>query len=162
MERYQPIAAALIIAFALWVVWMALKLQYYTPLGPGAGFFAVWLGVILAVLAATILVQSWRRPATNLEAASGDTALPDRSGMVRVGSILGSLLLTGLLLNLFGFQLTVFVLLMFLLMGLERTRPALALTLALVFSVGFYQLLTRYLDVELPAASIPALAHLGF
>ena len=62
MHRYQQAAAAVLLVFAAFIVWQALRLQYYTPLGPGAGFFAVWLGALLGLLALVQLVQVTRLP----------------------------------------------------------------------------------------------------
>ncbi|KQR18740.1 hypothetical protein ASF71_20200 [Deinococcus sp. Leaf326] len=87
--------------------------------------------------------------------------MPTGRALLRVGAVLGALILTGLLLPVLGFQVTVFVLLVFLLLGLERVRPLTTLIVAVVFSVGLFQILTRYLDVELPLASLSFLKQLG-
>lgn len=165
MQRSQQAAAVILLAFAAFVVWQALKLQYYTPLGPGAGFFAVWLGALLGILAFVQLIQASRTaPAPAADPAAdeaGEQVLPGRRALLRIGAVIGALILTALLLPLLGFQLTVFLLLMFLLLGLERVPPAISLIVALVFSVGLFQVLTRFLDVELPLASLSALRQLG-
>jgi hypothetical protein len=170
MHRPQQAAAVILLLFAAFIVWQALKLQYYTPLGPGAGFFAVWLGGLLSLLALVQLLQSARtarKPAAINPAVSGspeseeEQAMPTGRALLRVGAVLGALILTGLLLPVLGFQVTVFVLLVFLLLGLERVRPLTTLIVAVVFSVGLFQILTRYLDVELPLASLSFLKQLG-
>ncbi|CAM3461696.1 tripartite tricarboxylate transporter TctB family protein [Deinococcus deserti] len=172
MQRYQQAAAVLFLFFAVFIVWQGLKLQYYTPLGPGSGFFAVWLGALLGLLALMQLVQTIRpaRPATppvmdaDLNAPAEvepEQVLPDRSGVIRIAAVIGALILTALLLPLLGFQITAFILLIFLLLGLERVRPVTAVIIALVFSVGLFQLLTRFLSVELPHSSLAVLKQLG-
>lgn len=169
MHRPQQTAAVILLIFAAFIVWQALKLQYYTPLGPGAGFFAVWLGALLSILALVQLIQATRsaRVPAAAPVSSGDTeteeeqTMPGGRALLRIGAVLGALILTGLLLPVLGFQVTVFALLVFLLLGLERVRPVTTLIVALVFSVGLFQILTRYLDVELPLASLSFLKQLG-
>ena len=171
MHRPQQVAAVILLIFAAFIVWQALKLQYYTPLGPGAGFFAVWLGALLSILALVQLIQATRsaRVPAAAPVSSGDAevsgeeeqTMPGGRALLRIGAVLGALVLTGLLLPVLGFQVTVFALLIFLLLGLERVRPVTTLIVALVFSVGLFQILTRYLDVELPLATLSFLKQLG-
>ena len=172
MYRYQQAAATILLIFAAFIIWQAVRLQYYTPLGPGAGFFAVWLGALLGLLALVQLVQVTRssrsqesEPAPSVDGVETDggaeQGLPGWHGLVRIGATIGALILTALLLPLLGFQVTVFLLLIFLLLGLERVRPVTTVVIALAFSVGLFQILTRYLDVELPLASLSWLKSLG-
>jgi len=45
MQRIHQTAALLFIVGSAFVVWEALNLDYYSKLGPGAGFFPFWLGL---------------------------------------------------------------------------------------------------------------------
>ena len=65
------------------------------------------------------------------------------------------------LMNLLGFQLTMFLFLVFLLMVLGRQALWVTLVVALLGSVGVYHLFGGYLDVSLPAATVKFLANLG-
>jgi len=47
MQRIHQAAALFFLAFSAFVVWESWNLEYYTHLGPGAGFFPLWLGVIM-------------------------------------------------------------------------------------------------------------------
>ena len=63
MRNADRIAGAALLAFA--VAFSAGALKYYgysAPDGPGSGFFPFWLGVIMAVLAAMLLVGALRAP----------------------------------------------------------------------------------------------------
>jgi putative tricarboxylic transport membrane protein len=77
-------------------------------------------------------------------------------------SILAALAVLGGLMNLIGFQLTMFLFLVFLLMVLGRQKLLVTLIVALSCSVGVNQVFVRYLDVPLPVASFAFLAGLGF
>ncbi|OHE34350.1 MAG: hypothetical protein A3J94_01620 [Syntrophus sp. RIFOXYC2_FULL_54_9] len=60
-----------------------------------------------------------------------------------------------------GFQLTMFLFMVFLLRVLGRSSVWTTLSIALVCSVGVFHLFGRYLDVQLPASSLSMLAALG-
>ena len=57
MQRIHQAAALFFLAFSAFVVWESWNLEYYTQLGPGAGFFPLWLGVIMGGLSLIWLVQ---------------------------------------------------------------------------------------------------------
>ena len=89
------------------------------------------------------------------------TLLPQRAGMVRILSILAALVVTAGLMNLLGFQLMMFLFLVFLLMVLGRQALWMTLVVALLGSVGLFHLFGGYLDVPLPVATVKLLANLG-
>ena len=91
-----------------------------------------------------------------------DVALfPQRAGIVRILSILAALVVMAGLMNLLGFQLMMFLFLVFLLMGLGRQAFWVTLVVALLGSVGLFHLFGGYLDVPLPVATVKLLANLG-
>lgn len=157
MQRIQQGAAVWFVIFSTLVVWGSLGLEYYTKLGPGAGFFPLWLGVAMGALSLVWLVQVSRRTGKPPKAAS----LPDRSGIVRILAIIASLVAAALVMNLLGFQVAMFLLLIFLLLVLGRQSVWLTAIVALAGSVGVYHVFVSYLDVQLPAASLAFLARLG-
>jgi len=57
MQRIHQAAALFFLAFSAFVVWESWNLEYYTHLGPGAGFFPLWLGVIMGGLSLIWLIQ---------------------------------------------------------------------------------------------------------
>lgn len=133
------------------------NLEYYTPLGPGPGFFPLWLSGILALLSLIWLVQLSRQPS---EPTDGDF-IPRGGALLRILAILGALALMGLLMDTVGFQSMAFAFLLFLLLVLGRQNPALTLAIAVAGSFGLYYVFTSYLDVPLPTSSIPFLMNLG-
>ena len=132
-------------------------MEYYSRLGPGAGFFPFWLGTALGVLSFIWLVQVSRPSGNPNEGAF----LPKEGGTGRILSILASLVVLGILMNLIGFQLSMFLYMVFLLMVLGRQKLLMTVIVALACSVGVYHVFVRYLDVPLPVASFAFLANLG-
>ena len=158
MHRKHQIAALCFLAFSAYLMWDSWNnMEYYTPLGPGAGFFPFWLGALLGGLGIVWLVQVSRRSGNTEEGPS----LPPRGGIVRILSIIVSVAAVSALMDLLGFQLTMFVFMIFMLMILGRQTIWTTLIIALVCSVGVYHVFGRYLDVQLPAASLSFLANLG-
>lgn len=117
MRRIHQIAALCFLAFSAYLMWESWNnMEYYTPLGPGAGFFPFWLGALLGGLGIVWLVQVSRRSGKKEE----DVSLPDRGGIARILSIIVSLAAVSALLDLLGFQLMMFLFMLFMLMILGR------------------------------------------
>ena len=157
MQRIQQGAAVCFVIFSALVVWGSLSLEYYTKLGPGAGFFPLWLGVAMGGLSLVWLVQVSRRTGKPPNPAS----FPGQAGIARILAIVASLAAAALVMNLLGFQVAMFLLLIFLLLVLGRQPVWLTVIIALAGSVGVYRVLVNYLDDQLPAASLAFLARLG-
>jgi putative tricarboxylic transport membrane protein len=158
MHRKHQVAAVCFLAFSAYLMWESWNnMEYYTRLGPGAGFFPFWLGALLGVLGIVWLVQVSRRTGDTDEGPS----LPPRDGIVRILSIVVSVAAVSALMNLLGFQLTMFAFMVFMLMILGRQTIWTTVIIALMCSVGVYHLFGRYLDLQLPAASLSFLAKLG-
>jgi len=78
----------------------ALNLRYYTPLGPGPGFFPLWLAVLLASWRPPCSAATFARPSRCRSASSQPERLsPDRA-------VLGALVLVIALLDSLGFCLS--------------------------------------------------------
>lgn len=157
MQRIHQGAALCFTVFSASVVWESRNLEYYTPLGPGAGFFPLWLGVFMGGLSLIWLVQVSGRKGRPQEGVF----LPERGGMARLLSVLAAMLAATLLMDFLGFQLAMFLLLFFLLLIPGRQTIWLTLVVTLLGSVGVYHLFGSYLDVQLPKASLAFLAGLG-
>ena len=64
MQRIHQGAALCFTVFSAFVVWEAWNLEYYTPLGPGAGYFPLWLGILMGGLSLAWLIQISGRKGT--------------------------------------------------------------------------------------------------
>ncbi len=157
MQRIHQVTALCFLVFSVFVMRASWDLDYYTKLGPGSGFFPFWLGVATAVLSFVWLIQV-SVPSGRPEEAP---FLPERDGIGRILAILIAMGMMAGFMDLLGFQLMMFVFILFLLMVLGQQRFWLTLVIALVGSVGVFQIFSRYLDVQLPPATVKFLALLG-
>ena len=149
--------ACCFIALGLAMAFEATKMRYYSALGPGPGFFPLWLGGVLAFVSFLWLVQI-RRSATG-----GTAALwPGHTGVIRIAAVLGSLLFVAFTIELIGFRLAIFAMLASLMLTLGGQRIFVTVVVALAGSFGAYLVFTGWLGVSLPSATIPPLADLGF
>ena len=157
MRRLNQAGSAAFFLVALYVIFEAGKLNYYTRQGPGAGFFPFWLGVALAALSLAWFGQASLRPAEALT----DGLIPSRRGALRMLSVLLSLGSFMALVDVIGFSAVTFVFLMFLLLVLGRRHLAVTLVISLAGSVGVYYVFRHWLGVQLPASSLGFLRSLG-
>ena len=150
---------------------------YWTPLGPGPGFFPRWLGGLLVLCGLVWLVQLLRADRTAktdpMVAGAEDSAAPAAVATVApedeapeyslptVVAIVVSLCVLAATLEVLGYQLAMFLFVLFHLLVLGRRRLLLSLVLASASSIGVFVAFTRLLTVPLPASSIPFLRDLG-
>lgn len=158
MGRIHQAAAGCVMAFSAFIAWESWNnLEYYTSLGPGAGFFPFWLGVGLGGLGLAWLIQVSRPAGRPPEGAF----LPDRAGVTRILALVAAVLAVAGVMNLLGFQVSMFVFLVFTLLVLGKQPLWLTGVIALLGSVGIFRLFGGYLDVQLPTSSLALLAALG-
>ncbi len=158
MKRVNLAAGALFLAFSLCVIRAAWELEYYSPLGPGPGFFPFWLGCLVALLSLIWIAQTvigWRR------GGSDARFLPERRGLLRILAIVGSMSLLIACMGTIGFQLSMFVFLLFVLIVLGRVNPWVTLAVGALGSFGVHHVFRTFLDLQLPASSLPWLAAIG-
>jgi putative tricarboxylic transport membrane protein len=145
MTRGHQIAALAFLAVALFLGWQATRLTYYSPLGPGAGFFPIWLCVVLALLSVSVLVT-----ATIVREPLPSDFWPDRGGGLRIALVVAALVFVTLALKPLGFRLTMLVFAAALLPALGRRNPIEIIAVALFASFGVYALFVDHLRLSLP------------
>ncbi|MGH7875340.1 MAG: tripartite tricarboxylate transporter TctB family protein [Candidatus Binatia bacterium] len=132
-------------AFGIYVISRASNLPYGSEVGPGPGFFPLWIGIGLVTFAAYLsiasLVSSWN--VSKVESESWSAA-----GRVLTGWL--ALLVTIVLLGKIGFALSFVLLTIFFITVLERRRALLAIAVAIGLAVAFQLLFVVALDVSLP------------
>ena len=156
MRRCYQIASICFVAFGAFVVYEGSKLKYYTDIGPGPGFYPVWVGGLIILLALIWLGEVSFRPVEPMP----DDFIPRHDRALHVLATLFALVLYTGVVKLFGYRLTTLVLLLFLLRGLGRVGIAWTAIIASAGSWGIYYAF-RELEVYLPRASIDLLADLG-
>ena len=148
----------LFLALGIYVAIAARRMEYFTPIGPGAGFFPFWLGLLMAVLAAVWLGQvSLGSPVVTPEGF-----VPDRAGVTRIVAVLLALVLLTGLVDRVGYCLAMLAFSLALLVGVGRQPLVVSLPFALTASFGFYYVFRYWLGVQLPPSSVEFLNNLGF
>lgn len=150
MTRAHAAVGVALLGVAGWLGWHATGLTYYSKLGPGPGFFPLWLCIALAVLAACVLASALRAN----DRIPADGFVPPRSGATRIVVVVVALaaLVPGL--QLLGFRpaMAAFCLVVLLALGC-RSPVQIALTVA-AGSVGAHALFAEALGVALPAGNL--------
>ncbi len=150
MRRSYLITSALLFVLALATGVGALKLQYYTHLGPGPGFFAFWLSVFLGVAALAMAADALYKP----QAALPADFFPSRDGLRKIGTVVLALVLVIALLEPLGFRLTMLAMYLALLWSLGQRGWVVVPVISLAGSFGLYQLFVQWLGVPLPIGKL--------
>lgn len=146
MRRPYQITAVLCLALAVFVGWNAVRLRYYTSLGPGPGFFPLWLAILCGGLALAMLAQSTFRP---VEAAEPGF-YPNRAGALRVGAIALAIFVAAFVVEDLGFRLTMLAFNVAMLLTFGR-RGWIEMTLvAVAGSFGVHYVFAHVLSIPLP------------
>lgn len=146
MKRWYQITSVMSMLVAVFLAREALKLRYYTPLGPGPGFFPLWLSILLAILAVAMF---WQATFGKPEAMPADF-YADRSGYLRIGAVVAALVGVIVLMGPLGFRLVMLAFYLFLLTVLGRQHPLVTGIVALAGSFGVYYVFVHWLAVPLP------------
>ena len=135
-----------VLALGITVVFFSSRLEYMSEFGPGPGFLPLWLGIGLAVCSIGVILKVLKRK--------------DKTGVffrprTRVGlKILGLIILTYLLLPVFGFSvgLALFTASSMLLIGKHRWIPC-GIT-AVVTAIAIRLIFVLWLSIPLPTGLI--------
>jgi putative tricarboxylic transport membrane protein len=158
MQKAERVIAAVCVLLGLGIVWQAWSMEYLTSIGPGPGFFPLWLGLLLTGLSVAWLLSAvWRPAHTN-----DRRFLPEGRGLRRILLVMGAIMAVGLAMEPVGFQLALFAFVAVVLTALGWRRWGLTVILSSALSFGVYHAFTRWLDVNLPQASIEILRRWGF
>ncbi len=123
------------------MAWHSVRLSVGSPRGPGPGFFPFCLSLILIGVAIVIFAQGTRRPAQRPEAG-----LKRR----RVALALGAIFAYAFLLELVGYLLSTFLLMLLLLRLMVKRGWWFAPGVACVISLVSYVIFKIWLKVLLP------------
>lgn len=158
MQKAERIVAALCVLLGLWIVWQAAGMEYLTSIGPGPGFFPWWLGLLLSGMSAAWLLSVLWRPTE----AKEHCFFPAWRGLRRILLVMGAIITVGLAMESVGFQIAMFAFVAVVLTALGWRKWGVTVILSGVLSFGVYHTFTRWLDVNLPQASIEILRRWGF
>ena len=145
MRRADRIAGAGLLAFALAFSAGALKNHtYWGENGPGPGFMPFWLGLVMALLAATLLIGALRSK------DAGPAWLPDGDGLRRLLLVLGVTAAFIALLSVLGMVIGTALFIAILMRGLERHPWPLTLAVSAGITGFNYLVFTFWLRVPFP------------
>jgi len=145
MARRDAVAASALLLFAaLAAVESARLLPFGVVRNPGPGFFPWWVSLALGLLALVLLSQSLMGGRGSREAEAGGRFL-------KVAGVLAVLAVYSLVLEVVGYPIATFVVVLFMLRVTEPHRWPLALGVALLAAGGSYVLFAVWLGVPLPA-----------
>jgi putative tricarboxylic transport membrane protein len=138
-------------ALGVYVLISSVNLGLWTSLGPGPGLFPFAMGAVLAAMSVLWLQQELKKPS-----AAGEGV--DRGLVV---AVVVSLVVLAAVLDLLGFQLSMFLFLMYHLKIRGKRTWISSLIIALAGSVGAFYAFNYGLNVALPVSAIPALNLIG-
>jgi putative tricarboxylic transport membrane protein len=146
-DKGNLIAGACLAAFGIYVISVASKLPYVSEVGPGSGFFPLWLGIGLVLLASGLMFASF--------ASSGNRAKNEsQSWKTSAQALAGwlAMMVAIALLGRIGFALSFVILTMFLIVALDRRSATLAVAVGIGLAVAFHLIFVIALDVSLPVS----------
>jgi putative tricarboxylic transport membrane protein len=144
-DHSNLIAAGILAAFGGYVVYTGSRLSYVAEVGPGPGFFPLWIGIGLMLFSAYQMFTAY--------AAARGRADPGKSIWSDSARALGAwcgLALAIALFRWFGFALSLVLLTVFLLVALERRPAPLALVVGIALAAAFHLTFVIALGVSLP------------
>ena len=141
MVRRDVVVATMALAFGAIAAYEAAKLPFGTVHNPGPGFFPWWTSAVIALLALILLVQLLTsRPST----------VQGSGRIAKVAALLVVLTAYTFLLDLLGYPLCTFLLVLFMLRATDPQRWPVALGMAAITAVGSYVVFAIWLSVPLP------------
>ena len=129
--------------FGVYVISVGSRLDYVSEVGPGPGFFPLWLGIGLVVFGAALIAASFSGAPSGENAPSWTTA-----GRSLIGWL--GLMVSVALLGKLGFALSFVLLTTFFVAALDRRPILLAVGIGVGLAVAFQLIFVVALDVSLP------------
>lgn len=146
MKRVYQITGVVLLLLSIYVVIEGTGLKYYTSLGPGPGFFPIWLGFSLGILSVIMIFTATFRPQEPLPA----DFFAQKRGYLRAGAVIVSLIWIVVMMPVIGFRLSMAALLVCLQLSLGRVNPIIMLVVTAAGSWGAFWLFDTFLRVPLP------------
>jgi putative tricarboxylic transport membrane protein len=139
----EVLAGAVLAALGVFIVMQSRAYEYYSPDGPGPGFFPIWYGIAMVVLSLALIVTSAHNGA---DGKPLDWRAISRA-LVTWAAFAVSVALMGVLGFGISFALLTFCIVMFV---FNRSLMTAALT-AVATALAFHVVFPVILDVQLPA-----------
>ena len=148
MSNVKPgiLAGSIIFIVSLFMFIVAFQYPYSSAIGPGPGFFPVWISGILMVLSILYIVESVR------EKNESEESWPTKKSLKGILFIMMSLFLFVLLFSLAGFILAGVVMMYLLFYKEYKWYTNLSMSVGITFLI--YGIFNYLLEVHLPSGGI--------
>jgi len=146
VKRGWIVASLAFFALFCATIWQSVSLPLMDELGPGPGFFPLWLAVIGGILCLVLVFQTARAPADLPEAA----LTPDQPAIFRILSVIVVLAMAAAALDWLGWRITALLTAALLLPALGARAPLIITLFALAASFGVFHVFYYWLKVPLP------------
>ena len=147
MKKSWLLASACFAALFVFAIWKSASLPLRDALGPGPGFFPLWLGMIGGVLALLLMLEVTRQRDDSAPLA---TLVPEKAASLRIAAVLGLLALAIFAFEPLGFRLTALVFTALLLPALGARSLVAGIPFVLCASFGVFHVFYYWLKVPLP------------
>jgi putative tricarboxylic transport membrane protein len=152
MARHDRYTSLILGAFGLYVAFEGWRLQVGAFQQPKAGFMIFWAGIVLAGLSAALLLNAVLRQ--NAEEAK---PLWQGAHWQKGAKGMAALFCYALIFRWAGFLISTFLLLLFLLKGIEPQKWRVALVISVVTIALCYLIFVLLLEVQFPAGMLGAI-----
>lgn len=132
-------------AVGAFVLWSGRDLGLGKVNDPGAGFALFWIGVMMLAFAAMIILRSFRTLGAPVSSLWAGTRWP------KVALVVALLVAYGWFFEMIGFIPLSIALLLILMVFIDPVRPLVAVPVAVLVPVGIYQVVTKWLKIQMPA-----------
>jgi putative tricarboxylic transport membrane protein len=149
VKRGWLVASAAFFLLFCFAALQSLALPLNDELGPGPGFFPLWLAGIGALLSLRLAFETARDPPDD----AATSLVPGRAALLRIVCVLVMLVLAAASLNQFGWRITALVTTAFLLPALGARSPVAIVAFVLAASFGVFHVFYHWLKVPLPIGS---------
>lgn len=133
------------LALGVFVVWSGIKLKLGTINDPGSGYVLFYTGMLMCVLAATIIIAAVTEGGPTFGSRWKDTR------WTKPLLVIACLTAFAVALDTIGFLLSAIPLMLFLLRAIDPVRWSLAIPISLFAPLGVWWVLKRLLLIQLPS-----------
>jgi putative tricarboxylic transport membrane protein len=141
------ISGAVLAALGVYIMMQARAWDYYTPDGPGPGFFPLWYGVAMVGLSLSLIVSSVLKSRDGRPGAAGAI---DWQAARRALATWGAFAVSVALMGVLGFVLSFALLTVFIVTVVFRRPMMTAVVTAIVAALAFHLIFPVILNVPLP------------
>jgi putative tricarboxylic transport membrane protein len=147
MKKADQWSGLVLLILAASMCWGSARLPYGNIHNPGAGFFPLWLGVILGAMSISLFIQTaWQEKKVRIL----KDILAEEIRWRKVLMVVIGMVLYGFLMDYIGFLTVTFLLMAFLLRSIEPQPWKAVIGWALVGSLGSYMVFEVWMKLRLP------------